>query len=298
MFKYCLARQINEVEVLKSFFCGERELIIVNEDKYELLKGNFEAKRLSQADDTLPISINIKIPFSDASISKSVRESVFINVKMPPFYPSAESAEVQLYGTNKILTQRQEDALKSDAYKFLQEKIGQECILDLVHYLRDWVEETAKRAKIDALKLNNALSNSIVPKSKNSTTTVNKPPQKMQDFRRVLLWFSTIAPDRAKTISEWARRLDLTGISRLGSPALIVVEGLAEDVTEYISSIRTFRWKKWDIVWEDKCKTHNISECRKFPQFQECMITLTELQPIYRKAGLEEMFREGLKIRG
>lgn len=55
-----------------------------------------------------------------------------------------------------------------------------------------------------------------------------------------MIWFTTIAPDRAKTIAEWAKQLGLTGISRLGSPALVVVEGNKEDVDEYVSSLRVF----------------------------------------------------------
>jgi hypothetical protein len=127
---------------------------------------------------------------------------------------------------------------------------------------------------------------------------VAEPKLKEQDFRRILIWFSTIAPDRSKTIAEWAKQLGLTGVSRLGSPALITVEGQKDDVDEYVSSLRSYRWKKMEIVWEEKSRTTNINSCRRFTNFQECMLPLPELQVIFKKANLEDMFKEGLKIRG
>jgi len=156
--------------------------------------------------------------------------------------------------------------------------------MDLVQWIRD--------------RLDPSLDGSFSELSISPLCSPKSPKPKIYDFRRVLLWFSTIAPDRAKIVADWAKQLGLTGLSRLGSPALLVVEGPREDVDEFISSLRTYRWKKMDILWEDRSKVCDIGTERKFSQFIETMTSVSELQPIFRNVGLEAMYKEGLKIRG
>jgi len=239
--------------------------------------------------------------------------SVTFNVSMPPFYPSSDGIELKLKVPTKVLPQEQGRDLSDAAAKFVESKVGQECVLDLVQFVKEWIYDNVPpvvpELPVSApIQIEKSLHASLLSSSSDrisqgssplsSSKGLTKPEQKDKEFRRILIWFSTIAPDRAKIVAEWAKQLGLTGVSRLGSPALLLVEGPKSDVDEYVYSLRSYRWKKMDIVWEDKCTCSNISDCRRFTNFQECMLPLPELQPIFKNAGLEEMYKEGLKIRG
>jgi len=310
MYKFCVARQVNEVEALKSMFCGEREFTIIDEEKFEHLKYDVEHKRALQPEQVSQLSVNIKIAHS-AEV-----KNVFVNVKMPSFYPTAEALQAQVFGTTSILNKRQEDALDDAISKFLEARIGQESVLELVQFVREWLERNALASPSSTNAISNAVSNagtksgvvtSEVQKSAKSgkrvvrTTAVSTPAVPAggkKDFRRILVHFCTIAPDRRKTIFEWCKQLRLTGFCRLGSPALVYLEGPAADVDEYLSSLRSFRWKKMELMWEERSKAQSVAEFQKFTAFQEYNVALTELQPYFRQAGIENVFRDSLKIRG
>jgi len=164
-----------------------------------------------------------------------------------------------------------------------------------VQYAKEWLETTFSSPLTSSPSSPSDLSPCT---SEGESSDYHGEKQILHDFRRVLLWFTTIAPDRAKALAEWAKQLGLTGLSKLGTPALLVVEGAKVDVDEYISSLRTYRWKKMDIMWEECCRVPNVNSFRKFQHFDECMVSIPELQPIFRNAGLEEVFKEGLKMHG
>jgi len=362
MYRFCLSRQINEVEILKSVFCGEGELKVWSEEQYEKIKKDVDNWSGAQEEEEIPqLDLQLALPLDPPYPAAT---SVSLGVTMLPFYPSSDGVELKIRVPVKVMSAEQEVDLNDAASKFVAAKLGQECILDLVQFVKEWIYDNAPPALPPAppvakpasepmhiekphpaeskkpepatpspspalkdVKRNESVVLSISPASKESKITPSSSPAakavippnnanpngsskghakqapppvpvKAQEFRRILVWFSTIAPDRAKTVAEWAKQLGLTGISRLGSPAILLVEGQKEDVDEYVSSLRSFRWKKMDIVWEDRSRCNNINDCRKFTQFLECMMPLPELLPIFRNAGLEDMYKEGLKIRG
>jgi len=229
--------------------------------------------------------------------------SITMSITFPPFYPSTESVAVDFYGTSKIFTREQEQQLRLEISSFAQTKVGQECVLDVVQFTKEWLETTFASPITSSPSSPTDLSPSssigdFADHLHHGEGGVKHEKQTLHDFRTVLLWFATIAPDRAKALAEWAKQLGLTGLSKLGTPALLVVEGPKVDVDEYISSLRTYRWKKMDMLWEECCRVPNVNSFRKFQHFDECMVSILDLQPIFRNAGLEEVFKEGLKMHG
>lgn len=294
MFKFCVASQINEVEVLRSMFCGDKEFTIIDEEKYIRLKYDVDHKRALGQDIPL-LSINVKVPWADST------KNVFINIKMPAFYPSAEALRAQVFGTSSILNKNQEDALDDAISEFTEGHIGREAALELVQFVAVWLEQNVvTRAPAPAVqsgvKKGGGGKRAVVRTAKPTANVVAATSTK--EFRRILVWFCTIAPDRAKTIFEWSKQLRLTGFVRLGSPAFLYLEGPKEDVDEYFSGLRSFRWKKMDLIWEEKAKAPQLSDFQKFPGFQEVNVSLPGLQPIFKQAGMESVYRESLKIRG
>jgi len=299
MYRFCLNRQINEVEILKSVFCGDGELRVWNEEQYEKLKHDLKG---GGEDDEIPqVELQLNLPLEPPYPSDA---NVMIDVTMLPFYPSSDGADVKIRVPRKILPESKERVLNDEAAKFVASKLGQECVLDLVQFVKDQIYDNSPPPSPSSAKRepSNGSSKGLMKPSSPPSPAPSPPPTiltpKEQEFRRILVWFSTIAPDRAKTVADWAKQLGLTGLSRLGSPALLLVEGIKADVDEYVSSLRSYRWKKMDIVWEDKTRCSNVNDCRRFQHFQEIMLPLQELQPIFKNAGLEEMYKEGLKIRG
>lgn len=311
MLRFCLTRQINEVEILRSVFCGEGELCVWNEELYSKHKQNVERRGLDE-DETPQVALQLNIPLDPPY----PQDPVSFNITMPAFYPSSDGVELKTKVPRKILSEEQEGELNEAATRFVECKVGQEIVLDLVQFVKEWIYDNVppvvepeipvstpikieKAQSLHASLVSSSPGPSQSPGgSSKGFTKPSLPEPKDKEFRRILIWFSTIAPDRAKTVAEWAKQLGLTGISRLGSPALLLVEGQKADVDEYVSSLRSFRWKKMEIVWEDKSTCSNINDCRRFTQFQEHMVALPELQSIFKNAGLEEMYKEGLKIRG
>lgn len=312
MFRFCLTRQINEVEILKSVFCGEGELCVWNDQQYAKLQQDAGRRGGPAEEETPQVALQLNLPLDPPY----PQDSLAFNITMPAFYPSSDGIELKMKVPRKILSQEQEGELNDAATKFVESKVGQEIVLDLVQFVKEWIYDNVppvvepeipvsapiqieKSQSLHASLLGSSPAISQSPGGSSKGLTKPTPPEpKEKEFRRILIWFSTIAPDRAKTVAEWAKQLGLTGISRLGSPALLLVEGQKADVDEYVSSLRSFRWKKMEIVWEDKSICSNINDCRRFTTFQECMVTLPDLQPIFKNAGLEEMYKEGLKIRG
>jgi len=292
MYKFCLVRQVNEIELLKSIYCDEGELQVVNEEQYELFRSIIESSKSVPAmdPDELPTFIlNMRIPVFDEK--RGAREMT-MNIKIPPFYPSTEAVDVSFFGISKIFPRERERDLRREVEQFSQSKLGQEYIMDLIQFVKDWIEDNVSIASSPLSDSGSHLSSSC--SSIGSSSPQQSP--KALDFKRVLIWLSTIAPDRAKIVAEWAKQLALTGLSKFGTPAMVVVEGAEEDVDSFVSSLRTFRWKRLDVLFEDSCKVDNIDSYRKFKQFDDCMVSLTDLQPIFRSAGLEEMYLEGLKV--
>jgi len=265
---------LQEIEVLKSIFGGVGELSLSNEELYSKVKDDVDSGKLltsRHAEDAPLFALNVKLPVRD--------KEIYLYIKLPMFYPSLNTAEVHFERISKILTTDEAAKLKNQTEEYLQGRKGQECILDLVQWVRDWFDKNCESPTLSSVKFEQA-------------------EIKMQDFRRILLWFSTIAPDRAKIIGEWAKQFGLTGLQSFGSPAVVVVEGAKEDVDNYIQSLRSLRWKKMGILWEDCVSVRDIATQRRFTQFDESMVGINGLQPVFIAAGLEEMFRQGLKIHG
>jgi len=299
MYRHCLSRQVNEIELLKSFFCNEGELEIVKEHQYEQIKVILETPKGSLDTAELPsFSVNIALSFfyrKECSITMSIT--------FPPFYPSTESLTVDFYGASKIFTREQEQQVRQEISNFALNKVGQECVLDVVQFAKDWLETTfmspiASTPSSPVSDLSPCSSEAELSDDHHGENGIKQENQRLHEVRRVLLWFATIAPDRAKAVADWAKQLGLTGLSKLGTPALLVAEGAKVDVDEFISSLRSFRWKKMDLVWEECCRVPDVNSFRKFHHFDECMVSISDLQPIFRNAGLEEVFKEGLKMHG
>ncbi len=66
------------------------------------------------------------------------------------------------------------------------------------------------------------------------------------NVRRVLIWFHHIVSvTKRKNIVSWARELQLGGYSKPGWPGIVVIEGMEDDVEEYVQRLRALQWQVW-----------------------------------------------------
>jgi hypothetical protein len=60
---------------------------------------------------------------------------------------------------------------------------------------------------------------------------------------RVWMWFHHIrSPQKKRSITSWAKELELAGVCRTGYPGVLVVEGTCSGCAEYVSRLRRLRW--------------------------------------------------------
>jgi len=278
MFKFCLNRQIQEIEILKSIFCGDQELVVKNEEQFT----RFKTKGISSSDgESDPFVLQFKLPIRGYKNSCSSKQAVCFNVTLPNFYPSTESVIVRAEVFPPALPPTHMKSWKAGLDNFLAQKMGRECIFDLAQWVVGWLESSLK------------------PFTR-CFTSADAGKQKQVVFRRSLIWFSTIAPDRTKAISQWAKDLELTGCCQPCSPAVLLLEGQKENVDQCIVSLRqTFRWRKMEVISEEDARVDSITASRKFDKFREYNSkAVNELHQIFCDAGLESIYRDALKIRG
>lgn len=74
------------------------------------------------------------------------------------------------------------------------------------------------------------------------------PPAQQSALCRCLIWFHHIKSlQKRKDILAWATELRLGGFSKPGFPGVIIAEGAADDVDEYIGRLRALRWQAMSV---------------------------------------------------
>jgi hypothetical protein len=128
--------------------------------------------------------------------------------------------------------------------------------------------------------------------------------------RRCIYTHHTIASSKRTAVLRTALQLGLSGISKIGWPGVIVVEGDELACQEYVRYLSGLRWKQLtvrgeeviEIVVDDTTGVHTnedlIDGMRKFPkgmsEFGEKQ--MSEAATACREAGLEDLFKTAMKI--
>lgn len=136
-----------------------------------------------------------------------------------------------------------------------------------------------------------------------ATPTVPECPN---DILQVVLWMHHIkSTEKRKNLVGWARELGCSGFSKPGFPGVVVVEGAAPDVREYVARVRALQWQAVQVRAERL--THctvcsggggTAAASRALPgRFIELPETgLSQLSQECKAAGLEDLFCAALKL--
>jgi acylphosphatase len=106
------------------------------------------------------------------------------------------------------------------------------------------------------------------------------------EVSRAWIYFHHIfSHDKRQRITSLARELHLSGFSHPGKPGMTCVEGLKNDVDEFIRQLKKLPWKKMQIKEIEHAKVENLSEFCKFFSFEELLFE-SENQPNHVDLGL------------
>lgn len=134
-----------------------------------------------------------------------------------------------------------------------------------------------------------------------------------------VVWFHHIkSTQKRKNLVAWARELDLSGYSKPGFPGIVVVEGLAPAVREYLARVRALQWQAMQVRGAQRVACAPCTDANsvvagsseggsgssaevaprslqgKFLELPES--GMSQLSSECRSAGLEELFLAALKL--
>ncbi|CAI5705037.1 hypothetical protein KXD40_001709 [Peronospora effusa] len=123
--------------------------------------------------------------------------------------------------------------------------------------------------------------------------------------RRAIYFHHIIALTKRRVVKEWALELQLGGFSKIGWPGVVLVEGIEDNVQEYVRRLQHLRWKQMTVRGEQteelgEGHSGDINSLRRLPRsFQEFPENgMSDLAAACRAVGLEELFLTTMKIYG
>ncbi|GAB5360602.1 hypothetical protein AAMO2058_000641400 [Amorphochlora amoebiformis] len=121
--------------------------------------------------------------------------------------------------------------------------------------------------------------------------------------RRLVYSHHIINPNKRAAVVNWAIELGLSGCSKIGWPGVIVVEGLEQNVREYIHALSRLKWKYLAVRGEEVLhgkEGDTVDSLRAFPRgFQEFGVDcMSEMAKLCRDCGVESLFQTLFKKKG
>ncbi|KAF4677486.1 RWD domain containing [Perkinsus chesapeaki] len=119
--------------------------------------------------------------------------------------------------------------------------------------------------------------------------------------RRIIFFHHIRSPYKRRCIQQWAKELRLGGMSKIGFPGCIVVEGDEQDVTDYVNMVYKLNWRYMDVRGDEQIPVppgKELDDMRKLPiEFHEYgKDELNAVADKCREAGLEDLFLTYMQI--
>jgi hypothetical protein len=112
---------------------------------------------------------------------------------------------------------------------------------------------------------------------------------------QVLIWFHHIKSGmKKKEIRDSADELHIGGFWKDGFPGIIIAEGDADDVTEYIKRLQKLRWQHMVVRGErtvtvtDESKSGD--DCRQMPLPMQEVDDMSEMERLCKCTGTHDLF--------
>lgn len=146
--------------------------------------------------------------------------------------------------------------------------LGMEAVWAAEHYAMSKKETDISADPVD----------SAVIKAMHKSSRSKKAADVRGDLFTLLIHFHHILNEsKREAIQNWAHELALGGVSRPGTPGLVIVEGCKESVYLYVRRLRALRWQSMELrCMEQVCvdaptKSQSMDQLRRFKlPFHEC----------------------------
>ncbi|XP_020019482.1 RWD domain-containing protein 2B [Castor canadensis] len=240
--------QLSELDLLASMFPGENELIVNDQLALAELKDCIEKRTMEGRSSKVFFTINMNLDIAEeAMVMFSV--ACILPFKYPSVLPEITVRSV-------LLSRSQQTQLNTDLTVYLQNYLGDVCILNAT----EWVREHAS---------------DYVSRDATSSSTKESTVQPVDPILTRLWIYSHHIYNKCKrkNILEWSKELSLSGFSMPGKPGVVCVEGPQSACEEFWSRLRKLNWKRIlirhreDIPFDGTKK--DMERQRKFSNFEE-----------------------------
>ncbi|KAK6742357.1 hypothetical protein RB195_009930 [Necator americanus] len=244
----CTVAQIQEFELLRSMY---------SPSELDFTHGNTDSNFLQHSALTLKLEVE--------------RESVDIEVRVPPLYPYGDFPVVFVRGKSDLIDN---DAINRDLRRWIH---SQEYGTPLIAQIASWV--------LDNYPFYLKISGSHMASNSSKAPT--------EYARLYILSHHLRSPVKRSDLLNLAKKLNLTGFSTPGKPAVIVVEGESKACEEFWKDVKSWTWKRISLRHSDVFSSPNDM---KFTQFREVLSTgganaMNDVKHILTDANLGEKFQ-------
>ncbi|KAI9137527.1 hypothetical protein BKA69DRAFT_1128135 [Paraphysoderma sedebokerense] len=243
-----------------------------------------------------------------------IPESCYICFELPPNYPSGSP---KIYLSCPDLDRSIHRATETEIQNIIHQELqNEDCLLTIITTTKEYLATSL--SQLSTPSSNSLYSPSSTLQSPNHpdlSSTTSGPSQPQKKLTCALLWFHhLLSLTKRKNIVTWASELDLRGVCKPGYPGILVVEGLDEDITEYISRLKALRWQAITVrdtssleipvqmvsASEGSCKL-DINQYRRIKSgLNEKGVheveSMSEVGEIMKEAKLEPLFLSAMKI--
>ncbi|KAK6742358.1 hypothetical protein RB195_009930 [Necator americanus] len=283
----CTVAQIQEFELLRSMY---------SPSELDFTHGNTDSNFLQHSALTLKLEVE--------------RESVDIEVRVPPLYPYGDFPVVFVRGKSDLIDN---DAINRDLRRWIH---SQEYGTPLIAQIASWVLDNYPfYLKISGSHMASNSSKApteyarlyILSHHLRSPVKEGAAQILLCKSLRVVFFFSLDVQQKydifmkgVKTsdhlrsdLLNLAKKLNLTGFSTPGKPAVIVVEGESKACEEFWKDVKSWTWKRISLRHSDVFSSPNDM---KFTQFREVLSTgganaMNDVKHILTDANLGEKFQ-------
>ena len=188
----------------------------------------------------------------------------------------------------------------NDINNLLSHQWDDECIYNLVQCATDRCSETIEsntQAKVQADAIAAEAQALFVSEYEKAAGTRDTPIL----GRRILFSHHIIADSKRSAVCNVAKDLELGGISKIGWPGLIIVEGEEAACKLYVQAMQRLRWKQLTVRGEQQieCKAGSSIDSMRLLDKSFIEFGTDEMSAFAehcRKRGLESLFLAGLQL--
>lgn len=254
MYKECITKQLEEVDMLSSIYCSPGEMHIFDPG----VISDFNEFLQNPTNENVMLYLKAHLDYSIKLQCGRQNDKIEIRIELPHMYPLLENAIVIVH--TPLLTKNKEIYLKKELELYIESMDKTETyIYQVLSWLQDYIDDLIQKKASEFEVIS-------------TTTTTTNHEEEMLDFERLWIYSHHIkSKTKRQEIVKEARNLELSGFSRPGKPGIICVEGTKENTQEFWRTIRAYGWQKISLCKIESARKprDKLDKLRRFEGFKE-----------------------------